>query len=201
MKNYLSIQPLSNDRSSKKSLTPLYNKEKINDLKFEKEIYEKYYRLVFSVCLRYTKEQSVAKQWTNDAFVKVFRFYKDQTAYFESWLTRVTINSCLDNIRREKKYYSRNFDIDEVEDPKLDNHIVEELTAQEILSAIDTLPENLRIVFTLHAIEGYTHPEISEQLKINTNTSKWYLSEAKKKLKPLLENLYSSNIKNPGNEK
>ena len=200
MKNYLSIQTFSNDLSSKKSLTPLYNKEKINDLKFEKEIYEKYYRFVFSICLRYTKEQSVAKQWTNDAFIKVFRFYKNQTDYFESWLSRVTINSCLDNIRKEKRYYGRNVDLEVIDDPQLDNHIVEELTAQEILLAIDTLPENLRIVFTLHAIEGYTHPEIGEQLKINVNTSKWYLSEAKKKLQPLLENLYSSSIKNPGNE-
>ena len=52
-----------------------------------------------------------------------------------------------------------------------------------IFRLIDKLPEVTKSVFTKYAIEGYSHREISEQLDIKENTSKWHLFEARKKLK------------------
>jgi RNA polymerase sigma-70 factor (ECF subfamily) len=34
----------------------------------------------------------------------------------------------------------------------------------------------------MHAIEGYSHPEIGRQLNMSENTSKWYLAQARKEL-------------------
>jgi RNA polymerase sigma-70 factor (ECF subfamily) len=51
---------------------------------------------------------------------------------------------------------------------------------------IYTLPERTRMVFNLYAIEGYTHPEISNLLGIAEGTSKWHLSDARSKLQEQL---------------
>jgi len=58
-----------------------------------------------------------------------------------------------------------------------------------IADAIMKLPELYRIIFTLYEIEGYTHREIANQLKIGVPTSRSYLSRAKSKLQDHLSEL------------
>jgi RNA polymerase sigma-70 factor (ECF subfamily) len=48
-----------------------------------------------------------------------------------------------------------------------------------------------RCVFNLFEIEGYSHSEIAEILEIPENTSRTYLTRAKKKLRELFEDLYT----------
>ena len=49
------------------------------------------------------------------------------------------------------------------------------------------LPDMSDTVFNLFAIDGYSHKEIAEKLSISIGTSKWHVSEARKRLKELLE--------------
>jgi RNA polymerase sigma-70 factor (ECF subfamily) len=49
------------------------------------------------------------------------------------------------------------------------------------------LPFATQTVFNLSVLDGFTHKEISEQLNISEGTSRWHLTEAKKKLRVLLE--------------
>ena len=62
---------------------------------------------------------------------------------------------------------------------------------------MNKLPGNTYKVFSLYAIEGYTHKEIGELLSISSGTSKWHLSEARRKLKDLLQ-LSKSSINHAG---
>ena len=41
-------------------------------------------------------------------------------------------------------------------------------------------------VFQLYILEGYTHKEIAEILKISEGTSKWHLNNARGKLKEMI---------------
>ena len=63
-----------------------------------------------------------------------------------------------------------------------------------ILKKVFTLQGHYKDVFVKYAIEGYNHKEIGEKLNISEGTSKWYLSEARKKLQ-LLINSSLSDIK------
>ena len=58
-----------------------------------------------------------------------------------------------------------------------------EIRAEELNNMILKLPKATKLVFNLFAIDGYSHKEIAEQLEISTNTSKWHVKEARKKLK------------------
>ena len=53
------------------------------------------------------------------------------------------------------------------------------------------LPNATREVFYLYAIEGYTHVEIAQKINISVGTSKWHLSNARKKLKQLIRTHYN----------
>jgi len=50
----------------------------------------------------------------------------------------------------------------------------------DLMTLVQQLPEKHMKVFHLFAIEGYIHREIGKELGISENTSKWYLSEARK---------------------
>ena len=60
---------------------------------------------------------------------------------------------------------------------------IEKLSLQELTNIVHTLPTGYRTVFNMYVIDGYTHKEIAETLKISTSTSKTQLMKAKKYLK------------------
>jgi RNA polymerase sigma-70 factor (ECF subfamily) len=60
------------------------------------------------------------------------------------------------------------------------------LYLEDLLTLVERLPDVSQRVFRLYAIEGYTHAEIGELLKMSEGTSKWYLSIARKELKEMI---------------
>jgi len=59
----------------------------------------------------------------------------------------------------------------------------DEITTEDVKTAIEGLPEKYRIVVMLYLIEGYDHQEISEILGISEVASRTQLSRGKQKLK------------------
>jgi RNA polymerase sigma-70 factor (ECF subfamily) len=60
------------------------------------------------------------------------------------------------------------------------------MSAQEILFLVRQLPPATRAVFNLYVIEGYSHAEIAAITGTSEGTSKWHLSEARKKLQKMI---------------
>jgi RNA polymerase sigma-70 factor (ECF subfamily) len=69
--------------------------------------------------------------------------------------------------------------------PHADEH--EESDTAHLLHLIANLPLGYRTVFNLYAIEGYSHKEIAEMLRINEGTSKSQLARARGILRNALE--------------
>ena len=138
------------------------------------------------MCLRYTRDRNLAMEIVNNGFLRGFK--KLHTFQFngslEGWLRKIVYHSLADHFK--KKSSNIHFlDIEEADRPK-NNRVLEGLYAEDILKSVDRLPEATRQVFILYAIEGYKHHEIAEELGISTGTSKWHLSEARKKLRSYL---------------
>ncbi len=60
--------------------------------------------------------------------------------------------------------------------PSSDESVFSSFSTHDILQSIQELPDGFRMVLNLYTIEGYTHKEISEMLKISEGTSKSQLS-------------------------
>jgi RNA polymerase sigma factor (sigma-70 family) len=160
---------------------------KKGDIIFQEKLYKQFYGYAMGIGLRYIFNREDALEVVNDSFIKVFnniRSFKQDQA-FKPWLRRIIVNTAIDRRRKDLKYL-QNVDLDQAENTDTQAHIVERLTAQDILKLLDQLPEIQRIVFNLYEIDGYSHEEIGRSLNIPASSSRTYLSRAKEKLKKAL---------------
>ena len=83
-------------------------------------------------------------------------------------------------IRREKRHIT--CDIAESPEPSEEEEVSNRLEVKDILNFLETLPERYRIAINLFVIEGYSHKEIADMLKIGESTSRSQLVKARKML-------------------
>jgi RNA polymerase sigma factor (sigma-70 family) len=155
---------------------------------FEEILYHRYSGRLMAICRRYAKSQDEAQDVFHDAFVRIFQHLHtfDRNGSFEGWMKRICVNTAINNFRKNKDTY-QHLDVTETEDlAHTEMNALDSLSNQELIEMINRLPEGYRMVFNLHAIEGYTHPEIAEMLNIAEGTSKSQLVKAKAYLKQLL---------------
>jgi RNA polymerase sigma factor (sigma-70 family) len=148
------------------------------------ELYKLLLPKLMSVCIRYTRSKYEAEDYLQDSFIKIFSNIKDYkgTGPIEAWARKIAVNIILKEIQK-KTPLKNSLELDEIQDPADEkNDIISDLGHSELLSFINCLPASKKLIFNLYVIEGYTHKEISEQLKISEGTSKSQLSRAKEML-------------------
>lgn len=123
----------------------------------------------------------------NDGFMKIFRKLDKYSPglSFKGWLRKVMINSAIDYYRRNEKHY-HSLDISHGKYETSGETILDKLSEQDIIEAIQRLPPSYRMVFNLYVIEGYKHQEIANQLNISVGTSKSNLAIARNKLQKIV---------------
>lgn len=164
-----------------------------NSRRHQELMYRRYYPKMLSMCLRHTSDRERAMMITNDGFLKVFKKIDQfsNKGSFEGWIRRIVYNSISDHFKKENKYL--HYMILDERDRDYHQGINEQLYFEDLLKLVHTLPDKTQEVFRLYAIEGYTHVEIGKKIGISDGTSKWHLSEARKKLKLLIKQ--QSNLK------
>ena len=73
------------------------------------------------------------------------------------------------------------------------NKGADRIQEEEIFRLLQMLPTSYRLVFNLHVLEGFSHPEIGKKLGISEGTSKSNLFKARRKLKALAAAYYQIN--------
>ena len=158
-----------------------------NDRRFQELLYRKYFAKMMAMCLRYTRDREQAMDIVNNGFLRVFK--KLDTFQFrgslEGWVRRLVYHSISDYFKKNAKYIQHI--VLEEKDDSCHEKAYQNLFFEDILKMIDRLPPATKDVFKLYAIEGYTHAEIATNLGISVGTSKWHLSNARAKLKSMLE--------------
>ena len=71
-----------------------------------------------------------------------------------------------------------------------DDLIISEISASELLKLVQDLPNSLRAVFNLFAIEGYSHKEVAKMMDISESTSRSQYVRAKQLLQSRINELY-----------
>ena len=156
-----------------------------------KKLFNNLSPVMMAVCMRYAVDENEAYDLLQDGFVKVFQkihLFKFDGS-FEGWVRRTIVNTCLDHIRRTKKFKNQ-MSIEEAnfEHPH-DELVSSDINTQELMKLIQRLPDGYRTVFNLFAIEGYSHKEIGEQLGVTENTSKSQYRKAKLQLQQWVNEL------------
>lgn len=152
------------------------------------------------VCLRYSRTRDEAIEILNDGFLKIFTKLDkySQGLSFKGWLRKVMINSAIDYFRRNEKHY-HTLDISHAHYESTNENILDQLSEQEIIAAIQRLPPSYRMEFNLFVIEGYKHEEIANMLNISVGTSKSNLAVSRNKLQKMLLSDHDERIKKERN--
>lgn len=156
--------------------------------KAQKMLVAEYGPMLLTVSRRYCPVSVGAKDNLQDAFIQIFsniEKFDPSKGSLSTWMRKIVINTALKKIN--KKCFTQEQSTDEFQEITLEPKIYEHLNAEDILHIIATLPEGLRQVFNLHAIEGYSHKEIGTLLSIKETTSRNNLSKAKKILQVKLQ--------------
>jgi len=129
---------------------------------------------MLAVCYRYTKSLDDAQDVLQEGFVRVFQnlhqFRED--GELGGWVRRIIVNAALAFLKQNKKYQNDMALPDEYLHPVSNSNPVVDLNAKELANLVRQLPSGYQTIFNLHAIEGYSHPEIASMMGISEGTSR-----------------------------
>ena len=158
------------------------------DRRAQNALYRLLYSRMMNICKRYTRNEEEAREFFVQGFLKILNNLDKRilAVPFEAWASKVMINTVIDAWRKEQRFKEYH-EFTEMNETDLQNEqelndFEKKINRDQALSMLRSLPEATRQVFTLFAIDEYTHREIGELLNISPNTSKWHVSEARKKL-------------------
>lgn len=145
------------------------------------ELYARHADDVYSTALRLLGVPADAEDVLHDVFVGLVNALRryDERGAFGGWLRQVTVRTALMALRRRTpRALGRAVSLDSVTVAAPDP--VETVAAE---SAVAALPDQLRAVFVLREVEGYTHNEIGALLGISPNAAALRLHRAWKLLR------------------
>lgn len=174
-------------------------KAKAGDANAFEEIVKLYQQKVCSTIFFMIKNENIVEDLAQEVFIKVYRnigkFNEESSLY--TWIYRITMNTCVDQIKKEKKitYVSTFIETEdgeletqlEDESQKVDEILEEKIRKETLLKAIKSLPAEQRALIVLRDIRQFKYMEIAEMLKLNLGTVKSKISRARQALKEILE--------------
>ena len=171
-------------------------KAQAGDAQCFEALYNHHKRRIFSLCLRMTNNYAQAEDFTQEAFLQLYRkigSFRGESA-FSTWLHRLSVNIILMHWRKKGL---AEVSLEETLDPqsedgprrdigKRDDQLHGSIDRMTLENAISSLAPGYRIIFLLHDVEGYEHNEIAEMLGCSIGNSKSQLHKARMKLRTLL---------------
>jgi RNA polymerase sigma factor (sigma-70 family) len=145
----------------------------------QQQLYKMYASKMLGVCYRYAHSMDEAKDFFQDAFIKVFRNldrFKGEGS-LEGWIRRIMVNTSLNHLKASHKFIETLNEYDYADQPEWQAD--SQTDAKEIMEEIRLLPTGFRTVFNMYAVEGYSHKEIAEALGISEGTSRSQYARAR----------------------
>ena len=162
---------------------------------------ERYQEMVVSVCFQFLQNIDDAYDIAQEVFIEVYksihRFRQDSA--ISTWLYRIAVNKSLNHIKKNK-YRKQSFSLERSFSPGLkDENLIEpEFTKQSekeaeyservklLYEAIESLPTNQNIAFTLHKLNKLSYKEVSEVMEVSLSSVESLMHRAKKNLQKYL---------------
>lgn len=170
----------------------LINQYLAGDLNAFTELVSAHEDRVFAICLRMLRNREAALDAAQDTFLTVFRKagkYKAQAA-FSTWLYRVTVNTCYDYLRRQKRSQADRLpDGYDLVDPASSDAFEAADVRPDIEAALAVLSPEFRAVVVLVDLQGMSLEQAADTLEAPTGTIKSRLFRARRQLAQSLGNL------------
>jgi len=151
------------------------------DQSSQKELYDITISYLNAICGRYLKNLSDRKDILQEAYILIFEKinqFNPEKGTFKSWSARIVINLCLRHNNRRATFISRPLDSD-FDNEGVTPEILDQMTNDELINFLRTMPSKYYEVFNMFIIDAYTHEEIGEILSIKPSLSRKRLARAR----------------------
>ena len=165
------------------------------DVQAFEELMQSHESRIYAIALRMMGNREDAQDCAQEAMVRIYRAmgsFKGQSA-LATWIYRITMNTCLDELRRRKARKVTSLDslVDNGWSPTDTGDTPEEhglrVEKQNALNqAIQSLPDDMRAAIILRDVKGYSYDEIASILDANVGTIKSRISRGREKLREIL---------------
>ncbi|MEP1094702.1 MAG: RNA polymerase sigma factor [Cyclobacteriaceae bacterium] len=156
---------------------------------------------VYNTCLGFMKDLEEAKDMSQDVFIHVYQNiskFKGESL-LSTWIYRVAVNKCLEEIRRRGRQ-KRSVHLEDISDPSVQNKapdffhpgiaLENQQRATILFDAIEKLPEQQKIAFTLAKVEHLSYEEISDVMEKSISSIESLIHRAKQNLQKILKDYY-----------
>jgi RNA polymerase sigma-70 factor, ECF subfamily len=182
----------------------LVKRVRSGDQRAFKLLVERYQRKIYSVALGMVKDKEEALDVSQEAFVKVYKYldhFKGDSSFY-TWLYRITVNICIDVLRRRGAAKGDHVEFDE--SVQMDSaeanigalgsrlgtnpqkSILRKELAAKIQEALEQVPEKHRAILLLREIEGMSYEDLARTLEIPKGTVMSRLFHARAKVQKIL---------------
>jgi RNA polymerase sigma-70 factor (ECF subfamily) len=157
---------------------------------------------IFARAMMMMRNEDQALELSQEAWVKAWqRLAQFQgESSFATWMTRIVINLCLDQLRRQKRVRTESIDEMQeesggverqlpVSDPNPTAGLEQDELRRRIDEALGKLTDAHRTVVVLHEFEGLEYKEIAKRVGISIGTVMSRLFYARRRLATLLQSL------------
>jgi RNA polymerase sigma-70 factor (ECF subfamily) len=154
-------------------------------------IVRQHWRKVFNIAYKFVGKQDEAEDLTQDIFLKVFKSLDtfDRRANFQTWLTSVSRNLCIDHyrsVRKERETIDRRVDASELSPASHDlgpAALLEQRDRVALLrEALAKLPETLRTAVLMRDIQELSYQDIADRLRLPEGTVKSRINRGRTEL-------------------
>lgn len=172
-----------------------------------KKLVDEWQNMVYNTALSIVQNEDDADDITQEVFIQVYQSvssFKGESK-FSTWLYRITVNRALDHEKKKKTkkrfaFVQRIFGNEEAAQvqPTEFNHPGVQLEKKErvaeLFNALKQIPDNQRVAFTLHKLEGQSYQEVAEIMNTSLYAVESLIARAKANLKKVLSVYYEINI-------
>ena len=148
-----------------------------------------YQNLIFSICLKLTKDYFVAEDLTQETFLSAYKHLDQYSLEAEkAWLCRIASNKCIDYLRASARrdILTEEEQIHSLEQPAKEEPMRQVLNSEileELRFCCNALSPPYREVAIAHFMDGKTAKEIAQESQTSINTVKSHIYRAREMLK------------------
>jgi RNA polymerase sigma-70 factor (ECF subfamily) len=156
---------------------------------------------IFSVCLRILADREAALDAVQETFVTVFRKANQFSgaAAFSTWLYRIAVNTCYDQLRRSSRHQAQPLpDINDPPDLSSDDALGSVELRPDLERALADLAPEFRTAVVLSDLEGLPLQAVAEALDVPIGTVKSRVFRGRRMLAGQLRNLSGSSAHQRG---
>lgn len=166
-------------------------------------VYDRYRGFASKIVFRYIYRYEKAMDVVTDGFVKLFsnfsqfRFNSDSEAEKQlmGWIKRIMINCAIDELRKTDMIPEIGQIDEEVWGIDSKNDEADQAVLyKDLIKVIKELPTQYRAIFNMYVLDGYSHSEIAEVMKISVSTSRSGLARGRAILKETILKMEESKV-------